>query len=219
MTKGKRALRNSHSLFLSSSLPSFPVLFLLPLGAPLGKDETAATRENLGWKYGAFEVRKKKESCFFLPFFFPGVETSSFFPKKNKKKLTFFSFLSLFPSRTLSPLSSRNFLRSPRPPTTSSARPPLAARPPRPSGRRPSPATCRSTPPRAPSSSRCCRASSPPAGRRRCRRSRPKTRAWRRACTRRRCSTRSRRRFPVSFCFVVVGLFCRCCLWSPAEKI
>ena len=25
-------------------------------GAPLGKDETAATRENLKWKYGEFEV-------------------------------------------------------------------------------------------------------------------------------------------------------------------
>lgn len=26
-------------------------------GAPLGKDETAATRENLKWNYGEFEVR------------------------------------------------------------------------------------------------------------------------------------------------------------------
>jgi len=33
-------------------------------GAPLGKDETAATRENLGWKHGAFEVPKAAYDVF-----------------------------------------------------------------------------------------------------------------------------------------------------------
>ena len=31
-------------------------------GAPLGKDETAATRENLKWNYGEFEVRTQPPS-------------------------------------------------------------------------------------------------------------------------------------------------------------
>lgn len=169
---------SKHSLLFSRSLP---LSFSSP-GAPLGKDETAATRENLGWKYGAFEVR-----LFFLlffPFFFgvprekastEGEETHSSFP-----------FLFLSPILASFPFPSSS-LRSPSPRTTSLARPPPAARPPRPSGRRRSPTTPRSTRPRAPSSSRCCRASFPPAGRSRSRHSRRRTRAWRRACTRRRC--------------------------------
>ena len=35
-------------------------------GAPLGKDETAATRKNLQWPYGEFEVRSTLSMIYYI---------------------------------------------------------------------------------------------------------------------------------------------------------
>ena len=82
--------RRLETHFSLSHFLSYYLSLLSHLGAPLGKDETAATRENLGWKYGAFEVRR--ESCFlFSSSFFSGVHrVFSFFDTE----LTFFLSLS-----------------------------------------------------------------------------------------------------------------------------
>ena len=57
-------------------------------GAPLGKDETAATRKNLGWPYGEFEVRPPDRARPYCPCLTSGLLQSCMLDRMLQLDLT-----------------------------------------------------------------------------------------------------------------------------------